>query len=118
MLVAMSMMALADRNLEDREVDRIAEIFSEVTSCPIERNAVLEAAHTLEGHRADGLKTLAARRGEIDTAMKEQIIKACYLVLLADGVIAGEELKMLADTAAALGMPELHYKAVLETLED
>ena len=50
------------------------------------------------------------------TDAKEEIIRAAYLVLLADDRIAGEERKKLKDIAAALQIPEIHFGAILEDL--
>ena len=47
---------------------------------------------------------------------REEIIRSAYLVLLADGRIAGEERKKLKDIAIALQVPEIHFGAILEDL--
>ena len=52
----------------------------------------------------------------LDKETKEEIIRAAYLVLLADDRIAGEERKKLKDIAAALQIPEIHFGAILEDL--
>ena len=44
---------------------------------------------------------------------KEEIIRAAYLVLLADNRIAGEERKMLQDIAAALQVSKSHFDAIV-----
>ena len=46
----------------------------------------------------------------------DEIVRAAYLVLLADDRIAGEERKKLKDIAAALQIPEIHFGAILEDL--
>ena len=56
----------------------------------------------------------AAKVLDLDT--KEEMIRAAYLVLLADERIAGEERKKLKDIAAALQIPEIHFGAILEDL--
>ena len=52
----------------------------------------------------------------LDQNTKEEMIRAAYLVLLADERIAGEERKKLKDIAAALQIPEIHFGAILEDL--
>ena len=59
---------------------------------------------------------LSAAAGSLDADTKEEIIRASYLVLLADDRIAGEERKKLQDIAAALKVPEIHFGAILEDL--
>ena len=60
--------------------------------------------------------SLAAAAKSLDKASKEEIVRAAYLVLLADDRIAGEERKKLKDIAAALQIPEIHFGAILEDL--
>ena len=52
----------------------------------------------------------------LDREAKEEIIRAAYLVLIADARIAGEERKKLKDIASALQIPEVHFGAILEDL--
>jgi tellurite resistance protein len=54
----------------------------------------------------------------LDREAKEEIIRAAYLVLIADARIAGEERKKLKDIASALQIPEVHFGAILEDLVD
>jgi hypothetical protein len=58
----------------------------------------------------------AAASKVLDMDAKEEIIRAAYLVLLADELIAGQERKKLQDLAAALQIPEIHFGAILEDL--
>ena len=58
----------------------------------------------------------AAAAKSLDKESKEEIMRAAYLVLLADDRIAGEERKKLKDIAAALQIPEIHFGAILEDL--
>ena len=66
--------------------------------------------------RGELLTELAAAAKSLDTESKEEIVRAAYLVLLADDRIAGEERKKLKDIAAALQIPEIHFGAILEDL--
>ena len=49
--------------------------------------------------------------------VKEKIIRAAYLTLLADGRIAGEEFKTLKDIAAALQVSAEQFQAIVEDAE-
>jgi tellurite resistance protein len=62
------------------------------------------------------LAELSAVAGGMSRETKEEIIRAAYLVLLADDRIAGEERKKLKDIAAALKVSEIHFGAILEDL--
>ena len=59
---------------------------------------------------------LSAAAPVLDRETKEEIIRAAYLMLLADDRIAGEERKKLQDIAIALRVPEIHFGAILEDL--
>ena len=66
--------------------------------------------------------TVACSRGSptrpeaCDEETKKEIIRACYLVLLADERVAKEERKKLHDIAAALKVPEIDVGAILQDL--
>jgi tellurite resistance protein len=100
-LKAMVAIAGADGRLDAREVGLIQKIYHEQT-----------------GRRVDagGVARAAAVAGGMSRETKEEIIRAAYLVLLADDRIAGEERKKLKDIAAALKVSEIHFGAILEDL--
>ena len=66
--------------------------------------------------KGDLIAEFAAAAKVLDLDTKEEMIRAAYLVLLADERIAGEERKKLKDIAAALQIPEIHFGAILEDL--
>ena len=116
-LQAMVSMAEADEALDDAETATICRIYEQVTAQAITAADVREEA---EGRRTSETRLAAelkAACSEIDKATKENIIRAAYLVLLADGRIAARERKKLKDFAAALKIPEIHYTMILEDLE-
>ena len=57
--------------------------------------------------RDELLAELSAAAPVLDRETKEEIIRAAYLTLLADGRIAAEERKKLKDIAMALRVPEI-----------
>ena len=59
---------------------------------------------------------LAAVAPLLSAPTKEEIIRAAYLVLLADGQITGEEGKKLEDIAEALGIAGLQLGTILDDL--
>ena len=76
----------------------------------------ITAEAAANGRDGGVLARLSAAAGSLDADTKEEIIRASYLVLLADDRIAGEERKKLQDIAAALKVPEIHFGAILEDL--
>jgi tellurite resistance protein len=113
-LRAMVAVAAADGRLDAREVALIQEVFEEQTGRAVDVSGVVSAAEVYA--KRDILAELAAVSGIMSREAKEEIIRSAYLVLLADGRIAGEERKKLKDIAIALRVPEIHFGAILEDL--
>jgi tellurite resistance protein len=114
-LKAMVAIATADGRLDAREVRLIQQVYQERTGRPVDAGGVARAAEAYASKR-DVLAELSAAAGGMSRETKEEIIRAAYLVLLADDRIAGEERKKLKDIAAALQVPEIHFGAILEDL--
>jgi tellurite resistance protein len=113
-LRAMVAVAAADGRLDAREVALIQEVFEQQTGHPVDVSGVVSAAEVYA--KRDILAELAAVSGIMSREAKEEIIRSAYLVLLADGRIAGEERKKLKDIAISLRVPEIHFGAILEDL--
>jgi tellurite resistance protein len=114
-LRAMVAVAAADGRLDAREVGLIQQVYEERTGRLVDVSGVVSAAEVYANKR-DILAELAAISGSMSRQTKEEIIRSAYLVLLADGRIAGEERKKLKDIAIALQVPEIHFGAILEEL--
>jgi tellurite resistance protein len=114
-LKAMVAVAAADGRLDSREVGLIQKVYQDQTGRPVDVSGVAGAAEAYATKR-DVLAELSAAAGGMSLETKEEIIRAAYLVLLADDRIAGEERKKLKDIAAALQIPEIHFGAILEDL--
>lgn len=114
-LQAMVGIAAADGRLESREIGLIQQIYQDQTGTSVSGAEVADLAEASK-RRADFLAEIAAASDMLSVDTKEEIIRACYLVLLADDRIAGEERKKLQDIAAALKVPEVHFGAILEDL--
>ena len=114
-LKAMVAVAAADGRLDAREVGLIQKVYQDQTGRSVDVSGVARAAEAYATKR-DVLAELSAAAGGMSRETKEEIIRAAYLVLLADDRIAGEERKRLKDIAAALQISEIHFGAILEDL--
>lgn len=114
-LKTMVAVAAADGRLDAREVGLIQKVYQDQTGRPVDVSGVARAAEAYATKR-DVLVELSAAAGGMSQETKEEIIRAAYLVLLADDRIAGEERKKLKDIASALQIPEIHFGAILEDL--
>lgn len=113
-LKAMIAEAAADGALDEREIGLIQQIYQDQAGKPITADEITRAAEA--NARSGILAELTAAAPSLDRETKEEIIRATYLVLLADDRIAGEERKKLQDIAAALSVPEIHFGTILEDL--
>jgi tellurite resistance protein len=117
-LKAMIAVASADAGvIEDSEVRLMQQVYEDQAKRPITPQEIAEAAEAAEATTKDELLAeLTAAAPVLDRETKEEIIRAAYLTLLADGRIAAEERKKLKDIAMALRVPEIHFGAILEDL--
>ena len=113
-LKAMIAVGAADSGLDEKEIGLIEQIYYDQAGRSIAAEEITRAAEA--NARESILLELAAAAPSLDRETKEEIIRAAYLVLLADDRIAGEERKKLQDIAAALRVPEIHFGAILEDL--
>jgi tellurite resistance protein len=111
---AMIAVAEADGGLEDSEVRLMQQVYEDQAKQPITHKEIAEAAEATT--KDELLAELTAAAPMLDRETKEEIIRAAYLTLLADGRIAAEERKKLKDIAMALRVPEIHFGAILEDL--
>jgi len=114
-LRSMVAMASSDGRLDSREISLIQQVYHDQSGRSLTGDEVARAgSETAKGGNI--LVQLAEAAPSLDRDTKEEIIRASYLVLLADDRIAGEERKRLQDIAAALQVPEIHFGAILEDL--
>ncbi|HEV7462401.1 MAG TPA: DUF533 domain-containing protein [Methyloceanibacter sp.] len=113
-LKAMVAVAAADGRLDTQEVGLIQQVYKDQSGRTLTADEVARAAEA--NAKGDVLAEFAAAAKVLDKATKEEMIRAAYLVLLADDRIAGEERKKLKDIAAALQVSEIHFGAILEDL--
>lgn len=113
-LKAMVTVAGSDGQLDARETSLIQQVYQDQAGRAISADEIAREADALA--KGDAIAEFAAAAKVLDLNAKEEVIRAAYLVLLADDRIAGEERKTLKDIAAALHIPEIHFGAILEDL--
>ncbi len=111
-LKAMVAVAAADGRLGVEEISLIQQVYKDQSGRMLTADEITRAAES----KGDLLAEFAAAGKMLDQGTKEEMIRAAYLVLLADDQIAGEERKKLKDIAAALQVSEIHFGAILEDL--
>jgi tellurite resistance protein len=113
-LKAMVAVAAADGGLDAQEIGLIQQVYKDQSGRTLSADEVAKAVEA--NAKGEVLAEFAAAAKVLDKATKEEMIRAAYLVLLADDRIAGEERKKLKDIAAALQVSEIHFGAILEDL--
>ena len=113
-LKAMVVMAAADGRLDSRETDLIRQVYEDRTGRKLAADDVARAVGA--NATGDALAQFAAASKTLDLETKEEMVRAAYLVLLADERIVGEESKKLKEISGALQIPENHFGAILEDL--
>jgi len=109
---AMVAVAAADGRLNAREVALIQDLFQSQTGRSIDASGIVLAARAYASKR-DILAELSVVVGSMSEATREEIIRAAYLMLVADEYVAEPELKKLKDIAAALRISETHLEAII-----
>lgn len=118
MLRAMITMAAADGDLADVESVTVSAVFEKVSGETVDASEIEATAASIAGDAKALTADLKAASGALEEDAKESIVRAAYLVLRADGVVAMQERKKLVDIANALKMPEIHVSAILEEIEE
>ena len=113
-LKAMVAMANADGHLDSRETDLIRQVYEDRTGRKLAADEVARAVGA--NATGDARAQLAAASKTLDLETKEEMVRAAYLVLLADERIDGEERKKLKEISGALQISENHLGAILEDL--
>jgi len=112
---AMVAIAAADGKLEVAEVNSISHIYEELMGHPLKLGMVTKVSETMGGKNYSIHDDLGLTQAEISAAMKENIIRACYLVMVADGEASKEEKQRINEIATTLHVPT---ERAIELVED
>jgi uncharacterized membrane protein YebE (DUF533 family) len=105
--------ALADGDIDEREIEQITQAFQNITKREIDRAdiaAELEAARDDTRTVADYITEVAAK---LNDTGKETVLRAAIAVVKADGVIDGDEIVELQALVKALDMPRAYSNGIL-----
>lgn len=115
-LKTMVAVAAADGRLNAREVELIGKVYQDQTGKSVELSGIVRAVQAYATTH-DLLAELSVAAGSMSDELKEEIIRAAYLMLLADERIAGQEREKLEEIAAALRISERQLSAIVEATE-
>jgi tellurite resistance protein len=104
LLRCMVAVASADGRLHPEEINVISDVFAKLAGCPLDQSLIREL---YEIYRKEPLAVLdQGIVEECSPELKRLIVKACYLIKIADRKVAPSEVDVLAAIAAALDITE------------
>ena len=106
----------ADGRLNAREVELIQTVYESQTGKSADVSGIVLAVQAY-ATKHDVLAELSAAAGSMSPELKEEIIRAAHLMLLADERVAGEEREKLKEIAAALQVSEIRLSEIVEAME-
>jgi uncharacterized tellurite resistance protein B-like protein len=115
MVRSMMAMASADGRLDEREVTTISRAYEAITGLPLPAAKVREMATTMANRDTTIYDELGRIEGRMSPATKAMIMKASYLVLIADSDADETEQNRIADIAQALKLP---YERAIAALRE
>ncbi len=115
-LKTMAAVAGADGRLNAREVGLIQKIYRDETGKSVDVSGIVRAVEAY-ATKHDLLAELSEAAGAMSAELKDEIIRAAYLMLHADEHVAGKEREKLQDIAAALEISETHLSAIVDATE-
>jgi tellurite resistance protein len=111
-------MMMADGVVAEDEVQTIRDIYSSITDREISKQGVHDEIRKAKQSRRTLAGELAQLAGSLNPEGKEIVIKAAFLVALADGELQDEERQLLVTIGQALGMTEAHIRKAIESLRE
>lgn len=114
MLRAMISMAAADGQVDGVEAVTVSAIFEKVAGESVTDDSIASVAADIKRGDRTLTKALEAAAGDLDKVAKDGIVRAAYLVLVADGKVAPPERTRLLNIGRALDMPEDDINTILD----
>ncbi len=112
-LRAMMAVAVADGEVQDSEIDSIAEIYEKIFGATIAKGWIKESAEQMINDDFNVYEAIHSEKSFIDPAIIPLVIKASYFVSAADGFVDDEEITTLMKLAVALGMTDIEAQNCL-----
>lgn len=118
MLRAMISMAAADGRVDGVESVTVSAIFEKVAGESVTEDSIASVAADIKRGDRTLTKALESAAGDLDKVAKDGIVRAAYLVLVADGKVAPPERTRLLNIGRALDMPEDDINTILDGASD
>lgn len=106
---------LADGVIDDAEVDMVAKTYLTLTEMRLSVRAVHEEIKRVKETKEE-LGTYLRQLATLNDDGKESVIKAAFMVAMADGKFQDEERDMISQIGKDLGMTKAHVRGVVSDL--
>lgn len=112
----MILMMLADGVIDEDELSTVSEVYEGVTGKAISNLEVRQQADQLRALGTSVLDFLAEIGPMLNDPGREMVVRAAYMVAVADGEFDDSERKLLGEIADALHMSTAHTRGVIEEM--
>jgi len=104
--------ALADGKIENSEINQIINSFEEVTQINLKKSDLLDAIEEIKTRNYPISKIAEAIAPYLNDQGKETVLRAAISISKADGVVQGEELKLLHSLSDDLLLPKAYANGI------
>ena len=115
-LKILARMAWADGVIEPEEIDSIFDIVNKICAREFSRHDVEEAIRDAKDNPEDALAVATKVSGLLNDSGKELVVQATYMIAASDGDIAREEIDMIMEIGAGLGLRPAYIKGILSEM--
>ena len=113
----MVLMMLADGKIENEEYDSIKHIYLEVTDERVKDKDIQSYIENVEKENVSVDEYLKRITPYLNDYKKTLIIKAAYLISVADGIIHEKEERLLKEIKQALNLDNVFFNRVVQSLQ-
>lgn len=108
--------SVSDNELDAREIDKIRRIYKVVNDEEISSDLIVDVASSMMGEQINIGEELSNVKEVLSKTMKTNIIKAVYMIMIADGKIEQEEEETIEEIRKSLGVSSLEAKKIRENI--
>ena len=104
--------ALADGKVEEAEIKEIMDCFEKITSFKLEKDMVLETIDEIREHKYTVSQIASSISPYLNDMGKETVLRSAIAIAKSDGIVQGQELKMLHSLADDLLLPKAYANGI------
>ena len=114
----MVMMMMADGVVDAEEIKTIREVYANVMDRELPEEAVRDEIRKAKQSHRSLTEQLSQLAGGLNSEGKEIVLKAAFLVAMADGELHDDEKQLLVNIGEALQMTQAHMRGAVDSLRE